>query len=461
MESVEGQGGSGLILHLRMLDLEEIIGAVAERGQGIPIPLDSRRLFSASATHLGNGGGGQKEGSQGQEGYKKEYAISHFQSPGLRVLVGNLGISNPGNKGGPHQKSWFETPGASSPRAKSALDEIGGGKAGYLMPFSNLPFRLDVPGAAETISPHVRRTPVLRTPELENPGINRVFLKLENLQTTGSFKVRGAANRILSLEKSERNRGVVACSSGNHGRAVAHMAGKLGISALICVPDWVDAVKLSGMKKSGAEVVLSGASYDEAEATALELAEREGRIFVQPFDDPWVAAGQGTLGLELMDQVPGLETVLIPLSGGGLAGGVAYAIKEQRPEIRLVAVSAANARVMYESLQAGKPVTMEEEPTLAEALSGGIGLTNRYSLPLIRELIDEHLLVSEDEIRTAMLFGLRSLGVLLEGGGAVALAALLAEKYDVACAEGTVAVVLSGGNVALPRLQKLAEDVPA
>jgi threonine dehydratase len=329
------------------------------------------------------------------------------------------------------------------------------------MPLSNLPFRLDIPGAAATIAPHVRRTPILRTPELENPGVSRVFLKLENLQTTGSFKVRGAANRILSLHGPEKGRGVIACSSGNHGRAVAHMAGKLGISATICVPDWVDTVKLAGMKKSGAQVVLSGNSYDEAEARALELAEREGRVFVQPFDDPWVAAGQGTLGLELLEQVPELDTVLIPLSGGGLAGGVAYAIKELRPEIRVVAVSAANARVMYESLLVGKPVTMVEENTLAEALSGGIGLSNRYSLPLIRELIDEHILVTEDEIRTGMLYGLRSLGILLEGGGAVALAALLAEKYDMACADGAVAVILSGGNVALPRLQKLAEDAPA
>ena len=127
----------------------------------------------------------------------------------------------------------------------------------------------------------------------------------------------------------------------------------------------------------------------------------------------------------------------------------------------MVAVSAANARVMFESLQVGRPVTMEEEETLAEALSGGIGLTNRYSLPLIRELIDEHILVSEEEIRAGMLYGIRSMGILLEGGGAVALAALLGEKYDVACTDGTLAVVLSGGNVALPRLQKLAEDVPA
>jgi threonine dehydratase len=256
----------------------------------------------------------------------------------------------------------------------------------------------------------------MRVPDLETPAGSRVFLKLESLQVTGSFKARGAANRILALSPTERERGVIACSSGNHGRAVAFMAGKLGIPAVICVPDWVDPVKLGGMREAGARVVLSGETYDEAEARAVELAEEEGRSFVQPFDDPLVAAGQGTLGLELLEQISEMRTLVIPLSGGGLAGGVAYALKEREPRMRIVAVSAANARVMYESLRVGKPVTMEEEETLAEALSGGIGLTNRYTLPLIRELVDEHVLVTEEEIGGAMLYAHRSLNLLLEGG---------------------------------------------
>ncbi|MGD2124127.1 MAG: threonine/serine dehydratase [Gemmatimonadota bacterium] len=330
------------------------------------------------------------------------------------------------------------------------------------MSFENLTFRLDVPAAAKAIAPHIRRTPVMELQELEEPGGGRVFLKLENLQVTGSFKVRGAANRLLALSDPERIRGVVTCSSGNHGKAVAHMAGVLGIPAVLCVPDWVDPVKLAGMEKAGARVVLSGRSYDEAEAKAAALGEAEGRVFVQPFDDPWIAAGQGTLGLELLEQVPLLETVVIPVSGGGLAGGTAYALKERRPEIRVVGVSAANARVMYESLRAGKPIRMEEEETLAEALSGGIGLTNRFTFPLIRELIDEHVLVSEEEIRSAMLFASGSMGVLLEGGGAVGLAALLSRRFVLGGEMGTgsTAVILSGGNISLPRLQKLTEDSP-
>jgi len=331
------------------------------------------------------------------------------------------------------------------------------------MPISDLPFRLDIPTAVAAIGPHIRLTPVLRVPDLVSPEGRNVFLKLESLQVTGSFKVRGAANRLLSLSDEETARGVVACSSGNHGRAVAHMAGVLGVPAVICVPDWVDAVKLEGMKAAGARVILSGATYDEAEAMATSLAEEEGRAFVQPFDDPWIAAGQGTLGLEILDQIPELGTVLIPLSGGGLAGGVAYALKERLPSVRIIGVSAANARVMYESLRAGKPISMEEEETLAEALSGGIGLTNRYSLTLVRELVDEHVLVREDEIRRAMLYAFKSLNLLVEGGGAVALAALLCRGWDLIedGGGGNVGVVVSGGNVSLQRLLQLTQEPPS
>lgn len=323
------------------------------------------------------------------------------------------------------------------------------------MSIENLPFRLDIQQARATISPFIRRTPVLRASDLEEPGEGRIFLKLESLQMTGSFKVRGATNRILALSDEERERGVVTCSSGNHGRAVAYVAGREGVPAAICVPNWVDPVKKDGMERAGARVVLSGDTYDEAEAKAVELSEGEGKIFVQPFDDPWIAAGQGTLGLELLEEVPELHTVLVPLSGGGLAGGVAYAIKESRPEVRIVGVSAANARVMYESLRAGKPLTMPEEETVAEALSGGIGLSNRYTLPLIRELVDEHVLIDEEGIRGAMRYAASAFHLLLEGGGAVALAAVLGKKCDLGRdgeADG-IAVVLSGGNVSMERLQ--------
>jgi threonine dehydratase len=322
----------------------------------------------------------------------------------------------------------------------------------------NLPFKLDIVRARDAITPHIRRTPVMRVRELEDSGGSRVVLKLENLQVTGSFKVRGAANRLLALSPEETERGVVACSSGNHGRAVAYVAGLKGISAVICVPTWVDPVKKEGMERAGARVILAGDTYDEAENRALALAEQDGRVFVQPFDDPWIAAGQGTLGMELLEEIPGLHTVLVPLSGGGLAGGIAYAIKERRRDVRVVGVSASRARVMYESLRVGKPVSMPEEETLAEALSGGIGVSNRFTLPLVRELVDEHVLVDEEDIRDAMLYASESLHLLLEGGGAVALAAVLGKRWHVEARGDTeaVAVVLSGGNVSLTRLKALS-----
>ncbi len=328
------------------------------------------------------------------------------------------------------------------------------------MPIQNLPFRLDVAGAAKAIAPFIRHTPVMRLPELETPAGSRIYLKLESLQVTGSFKVRGAAARILALSEAERERGVVACSSGNHGRAVAYMAGRLNIAATVCVPTWVDPVKLRGMERAGARVVLAGDSYDEAEIEASALAEEQGSVFVQPFDDPWVAAGQGTLGLEVLEEVPELRTVLVPLSGGGLAGGVAYALKERRPSLRLIAVSASRARVMYESVRAGRPVSMPEEETLAEALSGGIGMVNRYTLPLIRELVDEHVLVDEKEIRDAMLYASDGLNLLVEGGGAVALAAVLGAQCDLGTERSgeAAAVIISGGNVSPSRLPVRAED---
>jgi threonine dehydratase len=325
------------------------------------------------------------------------------------------------------------------------------------MPIQDLPFQLDVASAQRAISPYIRRTPVMRFEDGEVAGGMRVFLKLENLQTTGSFKLRGAANRILALSDEEAKKGVVACSSGNHGRAVAYMAGLKGIPAAICVPSWVDPVKKVGMEQAGATVILAGDSYDEAEARALALGEEEGLTFVQPFDDPWVAAGQGTLALELLEDIPDLHTIVVPLSGGGLAGGIAYAMKERNPEARIVAVSAQSARIMFESLKVGSPITMPEENTLAEALSGGIGITNRYSLPLIRELVDEHILVDEEAIADAMVYAANSLHLLVEGGGAVALAALLGKRCDLGAEGGTkgAAVILSGGNVSLPRLQTL------
>lgn len=274
------------------------------------------------------------------------------------------------------------------------------------------------------------------------------MLKLECLLETGSFKVRGAAACILALDDERRRRGVITCSSGNHGRAVAFVAERLGLPATICVPRWVDPVKLAAIRAHGAQAVLAGESYDAAEARALALADEEGLTFIPPFDHPDVVAGQGTLALELLDQVPDLSEVAAPLSGGGLVGGIAAALGPRAPQVAVTAVTAWNARVMWESLRAGRPIELDEEPTIAGALSGGIGLDNRVTFPLIRDRIDRHRRVHEPAIREAMAYAYRELGLVLEGGGAVALAAALeGQLADEGGTTGTLVVVLSGGNV--------------
>lgn len=315
------------------------------------------------------------------------------------------------------------------------------------------PVSLDLPRARDIAARHLVRTPLHRIPHPVDSGRSSVALKLENLQVTGSFKARGAACKLASLAGDERSRGVVACSSGNHGRAVARLARIMEISATVCVPSWIDPEKLQAIREDRADVVLAGDSYDAAEEAALELSEREGRILVHPFDDPVVVAGQGTLGLEIVEDLPAVATVAVPLSGGGLASGVAYAVKSLRPSTTIVAVSAERAAVMVRSLEAGRPLELPEEETLASALSGGIGLENRTTFRMIAELVDEHVLVDEGEIEAAVRYAFHEIRMVVEGGGAVALGALLAGKLDGFA--GPLALVVSGGNLDLGRLAAL------
>ncbi len=318
---------------------------------------------------------------------------------------------------------------------------------------------LDYAAAEAAVDGLARVTPLWEAPELTDRLGRTVLLKLECLQVTGSFKVRGAAARLSALMSDERKRGVVACSSGNHGRAVAYVAERLGIPATIYVPEWVDPVKLEGIRTHGAEAVLAGSTFDDAEADAVETAQRTGRTYVSAYDDPWVIAGQGTIGLEILAALPSPPAaVLVPLSGGGLAGGIAGAMRwrlgADAPEV--VAVSAKNASVMLASVQAGRPVELPEEETLANALAGGIGLENRFSFAMIRDLVGSHVVVTEDEIAGAMSFAVNRLKVVVEGGGAVGLAALLTGKWTPSPgADGPVVVVVSGGNVDMSRLMEV------
>jgi threonine dehydratase len=307
------------------------------------------------------------------------------------------------------------------------------------------------------------RTPLFQDPALSACMGRPVYFKVETVQPPGSFKVRGAVARIAAIPESERDAGVIACSSGNHGKAVAWAAARLGIPAEICVPRWVDPVKKAGMESLGATVTLAGDTYDAAEAAALARAADTSATLVHPFDDPLVVAGQGTVALEILEACPGPLEALVPLSGGGLCGGMALAFRAAGGMGRVTAVSARNARVMRASLEAGAPVELAELPTLASALSGGIGQDNRVTFELIRTLVSRHLEVTEAEIARAMRYGYGELGLVLEGGGAAALAALLGEASSELAGEAEsgsatssaipsssrepLVVVLSGGNV--------------
>lgn len=313
--------------------------------------------------------------------------------------------------------------------------------------------RYDVSGAKAAIAEIAVRTPLISSPLLAERADAPVMLKLENLQVTGSFKVRGAANKILSLSEDEKKRGVVTCSSGNHGLAVSYVAGSLGIPATVVVPEWVDPSKLGAIRRHGATAVLHGKSYDEAEEHSFELKEELGLTFVHPFDDPYVVAGQGTIGLELLEQLPSMDRVVVPVSGGGLIGGIAYAVKTANPAVRVIGVSAENARVMYESLAVGHPASFPEDDTVASALSGGIGLDNAFTFDLVRDYVDEHVLVSEGEIKEAMVFAAKEHKLTVEGGGAVGIAAVLAEKAGYGAK--SMAVVVSGGNIDMRSFQRI------
>jgi threonine dehydratase len=327
-----------------------------------------------------------------------------------------------------------------------------------------LPDRDAVGEAMGRIHGHVLTTPLLLHPELSQALQREVWLKIESLQLTGSFKVRGAVNRLLALSPEERSRGVVACSSGNHARAVAHTARRVGVDALLFVPDWVDPAKLKAIEAEGARVVRVEGGYDEAENQALECARSERRALIHPFDDPHVVAGQGTLALEILEALPDDAPpgdVLVPLSGGGLAAGVGLVLEHSRH--RLVTVSADRASVMRASLREGRQVTLPENPTLASALSGGIGRPNRVTFPLLRRLPAIHLEVDEEAVEEAVIFAFRALGLVVEGGGAVGLASLLDRRgipsLPVSLQErsGPLVVVVSGGNLDPHRLVQLLE----
>jgi threonine dehydratase len=278
-------------------------------------------------------------------------------------------------------------------------------------------------------------------------------VKLENLQMTGSFKERGAANLLLQLDEAERRRGVVAASAGNHGLAVAFHAERLGIQATIVMPAYAPLIKVTSARRYGAEVILDGANYDEAYEQACARVTQGGAIFVHPFDDPRVVAGQGTLGLELLEQVEGLDAVIAPVGGGGLIAGIGLALKARRPSVRLIGVQATAVPAMQRSLHARERVRVPAAPTIADGIA--VRQVGEVTFDLVTRLVDDIVTVDEEELANAILLLLEIEKTVVEGAGAAPLAALLNRPLGL---EGRrVALVLSGGNIDVTMLARIIE----
>ena len=302
----------------------------------------------------------------------------------------------------------------------------------------------DVYAARRRIAGRVARTPLVPSPSLAERAGVPVHLKLEQRQVTGSFKLRGATNALLAVPEDARARGVAAASTGNHGRGLAYAAKAAGVRCVVCMSRLVPANKVEGIRALGAEVRIVGRSQDDAQAEVDRLVAEDGLVTLPPFDHPDIIAGQGTLGLELIEDLPELATVLVPLSGGGLISGVALAVKTARPEARVIGVSMARGAAMRASQRAGRPVPVEELPTLADSLGGGIGLDNRWTFGMVRDLVDEIVLLEEAEIAAAIRHAYWREQEVVEGSGAVGIGALLAGKVR---PRGPTAVVVSGRNI--------------
>jgi len=307
--------------------------------------------------------------------------------------------------------------------------------------------------ARERIRQFIYNSPCRHSIELSQMTGQETFLKLDNVQRTGAFKERGALNKILTLSDDEKRRGVVAASAGNHAQAVAYHACARGIRTQIVMPLMTPLVKVGATKGFGAEVVLYGANYDEAYSYALESCAKQGMTFLHPFDDVEVINGQGSIGLELLEQVPDLEAVVVPIGGGGLISGVASAIKASNPNVRIVGVQTERLPSMLRATEAGHPVTIPASATVADGIA--VRRAGEVTLPLVQRYVDEIVTVDEEEIANAILVLLEKEKTLAEGAGAVAIASLLQHKTSLG--RRRTAALVCGGNIDVSLLAKIIE----
>ena len=304
--------------------------------------------------------------------------------------------------------------------------------------------------ARERIRGHVRETPVQHSPSLSSRSGCDVHLKLENFQITGSFKLRGAMNKLLDLDESERARGVVAASAGNHGAAVGYGAQSLGCRAVVFVPENISTVRVSAIREYGAEVQLRGADCVVTEHAARSFADDNQMVYVSPYNDLTVIAGQGTVAAELSTQIGSVDAVFVALGGGGLISGIAGQLKADGGGVEVIACSPENSRVMHESVAAGRILDLESKPTLSESTAGGIE-EDTITLDFCRSLVDRFVSVSESEIATSMRSFIEQHHMLIEGAAGVAIAGFLKEAPRLV--GKTVAIVICGANISTDQMR--------
>jgi len=311
----------------------------------------------------------------------------------------------------------------------------------------------DIQSALARIRGDIRLSPCTHSATFSGLTQNSIFLKLDNQQRTGAFKERGALNRLLTLTSEERARGVIAASAGNHAQGVAYHAGRHGVRACIVMPLPTPLTKVSATRAYGAEVILEGTNYDEAFARALEQSGQEGMVLIHAFDDDAVIAGQGSLGLEILQQHPDIEAIVVPIGGGGLIGGIACAVKETNPGVKVFGVQPARIPSMQAAVAEGKPITLSAAKTIADGIA--VRRAGERTLPLVQKYVDDIVTVEEEEIANAILLLLEREKTLAEGAGAAAIAAMLNRKLSL---EGKrVAVLVSGGNIDVTLLARIIE----
>lgn len=313
----------------------------------------------------------------------------------------------------------------------------------------------DIKAAHKVVSQEARKTPLVKSFYLSAVADGEIYLKLENMQLTGSFKFRGGYNKVSSLTKEQRDKGVIACSAGNHAQGVALASKLLGVNATIVMPQTAPLAKVNATKGYGAEVVLSGKTFDDAKKRCLEIMQETGQTFLDPFDDEQVIAGQGTIGIEILEDLWDVDTILCPIGGGGMISGIAVAVKSFNPNIKIVGVQAENVHGMKASFDHGEITRHFVDATLADGCA--VQVPGKMTFEITKELVDDIVVVSEEEIELAMKDLMQRGKAVVEGSGALPTAAILAGKVDRYIKNKKVVAIVSGGNVDLARVSSVCD----